>query len=75
MTINKIARSVLSFVTFFEIRMSHLNRYLIDYEYGGIASRVHGFVPKYGNEDVFGERMKRVWPKIVQERGLVVQNK
>ena len=55
--------------------MTHLNRYLMDYEYGGKASRVHGFMPQYENEEIFGERMKRVWPKIVQERGLIVQDK
>ena len=55
--------------------MTHLNRYLMDYEYGGKASRVHGFMPKYENEEIFGERMKRVWPKIVQERVLIVQHK
>ena len=53
--------------------MTHLNRYLLDYEYGGIASRKHGFAPKYGNEELFGERMKHVWPKIVQEKELIKQ--
>ena len=55
---------------YFLFRMSHLNRHLVDYEYGGIASRLHGFVPKYKNEAILSERMKQVWPTILQEKGI-----
>lgn len=54
--------------------MSHLNRHLVDYEYGGIAARKHGFVPKYTNEELFGDRMKHVWPKILQQKELFKQD-
>ena len=50
--------------------MTHLNRYLVDYEYGGIASRLHGFVPKYEDESKLSEKMKNVWPTILKDKGL-----
>ena len=55
---------------FFLHRMTHLNRYLVDHEFGGNASRVHGFAPKYENETMLSEKMKHVWPTIVLEKGL-----
>ena len=42
----------------------------MDYEYGGIASRLHGFIPKYENEAILSKRMKQVWPTILQEKGI-----
>ena len=51
-------------------RMTHLNRYLVDHEFCTNASRVHGFAPKYQDEAIFSEKMKTVWPTIVQEKGL-----
>ena len=51
-------------------RMSQLNRYLMDYEYGGTASKVHGFTPKYENKALLSEKMRQVWPKVVERYGL-----
>lgn len=46
--------------------MTHLNRYLFDYEYGGDASKVHGFAPLYENDSLLSEKMRDVWPKVIE---------
>ena len=50
--------------------MKYLNRYIIDYEYGGNASKVHGVAIKYEDETKLSEKMRTIWPRVVEEYGL-----
>ena len=42
----------------------------MDYEYGCSASKVHGYVPAYKDKMMMSEKMKDIWPKVVQMYGL-----